>query len=127
MSNEIATKKLSSDELVQQLEQFYGTENYFKSPLMKYVYTDGVQFFAEKAGAYWLLQEINYIYVYLAERKLAEFLSIKVTSKNKEATIAVDDGNDQILFTRKISFTDLPEGVWSFFLYNNTLLLPSEY
>ena len=116
--------KVSSQELKENLEQFYGTENYFKNPLLKYKYTDGIKYFAEKAGAYWLLQEINSIYVNL---RCPVFLNIEVVSKNHKADIIVDDGNDNVLKKKYITFTDLPEGEWQFFLTDNILLLPSEY
>jgi hypothetical protein len=42
------------------LSQFYGTENYYKTflfnPHLKH--TDGVQYFAENAGAFWFLDII---------------------------------------------------------------------
>lgn len=119
--------KQTSKELQANLDQFYGTELYYINPLMKFTYTEGVKYFAENAGAYWLLQEINFIYVDLQQIGKAEFLNIKVISKDNKADIIVDDGNDNILKKKHIAFTDLPEGEWKFFLTNNVLLLPSEY
>ena len=118
---------MKSEELRENLQQFYGTENYFKNPLLRYQYTDGVKYFAENAGAYWLLQEINFIYVELLKINKAEFIGITVNSNNNKADIIADDGNDNILKQKHIGFTDLPEGEWKFFLINNILLLPSEY
>jgi len=116
--------KITAEELKSNLEQFFGTENYFKNPLMKYTYTDGVRYFAEKAGAYWLLQEINGMYVNLG---CPYFLNIVVKSNKNKADIIVDDGNYNVLKKKHIGFTDLPEGEWQFFLINNTLMIPSEY
>ena len=123
MGYELNRVKQSSEELRNNLEQFYGTENYFTNPLVKYKYTDGVKYFAEEAGAYWLLQEINGMTAKVNEY----FFNIKVISKNNKADIIIDDGNGKILAKKHISFTDLPEGEWQFFLTDNVLMIPSEY
>lgn len=34
---------ITSEQLQENLERFYGTENYFSNPLLKYQYTDGVK------------------------------------------------------------------------------------
>ena len=124
MGYELNQVKQSSEELRNNLEQFWGTENYFTNPLVKYKYTDGVKYFAEHAGAYWLLQEINGLYVKLG---CPVFLNIVVKSNKKKADIIVDDGNDKVLIKKHIGFTDLPEGEWQFFLTDNVLMVPSEY
>ena len=115
--------KLSTKELQASLEQFYGSENFYKNPLVKYKYTDGVKYFVERAGAYWLLQEINGLTVKLP----GYFFNIKVISKDNKADIIIDDGNDNILKKKHIRFTDLPQGKWQFFLTDNVLMLPNEY
>lgn len=117
---------ITTEEFKSNIEQFIGTNNHYASWLMKYRYTDGVRYFAQEAGAYWLLNEINFIYVDLARKGKAEFLNIVVKCKNKKADILVDDGNGNLLKKKHISWTDLPEGEWQFYLYDNTLLLPSE-
>lgn len=122
-------KRLTSEELKKELNYFYGTENYYKNNLMRIRYTDGVKFFAEAAGAYWFLQEVNNGYVRLLmkmPKSMLEFLNIKVVSKNRKAVITIADG-DKVYFTRRISFTDMPEGEWEFYLINDIMLLPSEY
>lgn len=124
MSYELNKVKQSSEELKSNLEQFFGTENYFKNPLIKYTYTDGVKYFAEQAGAYWLLQEINGLYVNLGS---PYFINIVVKSNKNKADIIVDDGNGNVLKKKHIGFTDLPKGEWQFFLQSNVLMLPSEY
>lgn len=124
MTYELNQVKQSSEELRNNLEQFWGTEHYFNNPLIKYKYTDGVKYFAEHAGAYWLLQEINGCYVKLGS---LSFLNIIVKSNKNKADIIIDDGNDKVLTKKHISFTDLPEGEWQFFLMNNVLMIPSEY
>ena len=123
MNYELNKVKQTSKELKANLEQFYGTEHYFTIPLVKYKYTDGVKYFAEEAGAYWLLQEINNMTAKINEY----FFNIRVISKNNKADIIIDDGNGKVLDKKHIGFTDLPEGEWRFFLTDNVLMIPSEY
>jgi hypothetical protein len=128
MANKMNSFKLNkvqstTKELQEGLEQFYGSGNFYINPLVKYKYTDGVKYFAENAGAYWLLQEINGLTVRLP----GYFFNIRVISKDNKADIIIDDGNDNILKKKHIGFTDLPAGEWQFFLTDNVLMLPNEY
>lgn len=121
------------------LAQFTGTENHYRHGLNRTVlYTDGVKFFAERAGggAYWFLDilatELNDI------RKTEGFLSIKLDVKGTlsanvhTAQVIVDDGNGNVLHTKDIAFTDCPVGEWKFYMADaggglSVIMLPSEY
>jgi hypothetical protein len=109
------------------LSQFYGTENYYKtclfSPNLKH--TDGVQYFAEQAGAFWFL-DIIATEVYPLTKK-EPFLSIKMTVINWTAQITVENGDLKTLKTKKIEYTDCPQGLYEFFLTDDVLMLTSEY
>ncbi len=54
-------------------------------------------------------------------------MSITLDSKNGAAIISADDGNGNALWSKKIDFTDCPEGEWQFFLQYGVLMLRSEY
>ena len=115
-------------ELAHALAHYYGTEGYFFNPLYRWMkYTDGVKFFADNAGNgfYWGLDIIGTELRQLA--KVEEFLSIKLIVSDDRAVLAVDDGNDNLLYTKHIQYTDCPEGIWKFYLINDVLMLPSEY
>ena len=112
--------------LVDDLSQFTGTEQYHFNPLYKWLnYTDGVKYFAEKAGAYWFLDIVGTEYRGLA--KFEPFLVITLKSHGGKAVIVVDDGNDNEIKRKRIEFTDCPEGDYKFFLIGDVLLLSSEY
>lgn len=127
--------KMNKQELESELKSFYGSDTFYLHPLVRDVkYTSGVKFFAENAGggAYWLLD------ILLTEpaihKQAREFAAITLTvSKDETADIVVtngrgpEDGGEKIGFTRKIEFTDCPEGIWKFYFIGNILLLPSEY
>lgn len=121
--------RLTAAELDSELCQFTGTEQWYRHSLNKQMlYTDGVQFFAESGGeqgAYWLLDIIATEYWLLLKKE--PFLTIFITVNDRTAKIEVTNGNERVLKTREIEYTDLQEGVWKFYLTDNVLLLPSEY
>jgi hypothetical protein len=108
---------------------FTGSEQMYRHALNRNViYTEGVQFFAENAGngAYWLLDILATEPAILAQQK--EFAAVVLSVKDGGATLTVTDGNKgPPVFSREISFTDCPEGVWKFYMIDGVILLPSEY
>jgi hypothetical protein len=51
--------KLSPEELLTNLAQFTGTTQWYKHPLYRgLLYTDGIQYLAENAGCYWLIDYV---------------------------------------------------------------------
>lgn len=118
---------MESEKLRRSLEGFIGTEAYHKIFPFKTVFTDGVKYFAEQAGAFWLITDIN-LFLHKSELGKQDFLSIKlVVQENKRADLIFDDGNDNVLFKRHYRFTDCPAGEWKFFYMDGVLMLPSEY
>jgi len=109
------------------LSQFSGTETWMRHALNRnMLYTEGVEFFAEQVGGYWMLDIVATSLMALHGKH--HFLGIELRVNDKrEAELYADDGNDHKLYSRRIEFTDCPEGVWKFFLIDNVLLLRSEY
>ena len=109
------------------LSQFTGTEAYHRTFMFNpdLVHTDGVQYFAETAGCYWLLDIIATEIFPLTEHE--DFLSLSLLVKDGKASLAVEDGDCKVIKVRKIEHTDCPDGVYAFFLTNNVLMLTSEY
>jgi len=111
------------------LHQFTGAENWYRHPLnRKVVYTEGVQYVAENGGAYWLLDEIALIQPY--DKKVADepFQVWKLSVRaDRTATLACDDGNGVIVFTKELEYTDFPLNEIKLYFTDNTILLPSEY
>ena len=109
------------------LQHFTGTESWYRHAFVREVlFTDGAKFVADRAGAYWLIDEIAF-----AQRvkKVAceEFQVWKLTvSPNRTAVLSCEDGNGNSVFSKKVSFTDFPLDEIVFFFTNKTLLLPSE-
>jgi hypothetical protein len=120
-------------EFLGNLAQYTGTEHYYRHALNRNVtFTDGVKYFAETAGAFWLLD------IYATELdKLARkhgIIFATATAKDGKATLsAARDSGRKPLWTRDIDFTTLPDGEWPIWIAEggpeNTvvLMLPSEY
>lgn len=119
---------ITSSELENELAQCIGTEQYWRMPVPKLIYTDGVKLFAEKAGAYWLLVDIGLFLKDRVELRNQYFLNITLEVKeDNKAELVFDDGNDNVLYKTHYGFTDCPVGKWQFFYCSNVLMLPSEY
>jgi Family of unknown function (DUF6876) len=57
-----------------------------------------------------------------------EFQHWKLTvNADRTAMLACDDGNDHVIYTKRIEYTDIPLGYVRFYVANKTILLPSEY
>ena len=112
--------------LKQELEQFTGTEHWYRvQPFTKFAITDGVKHFADKGGAYWAVHDI----LATATALQKQMLLVTVTSKDEEAVIEYEDGdcNKLEFATSRYPYTDLQEGVYKFYVMDGVMLLPSEY
>ena len=91
-------------------------------------FTDGAKHVADRVGAYWLLDEIALTQLY-DKRVRAEGFQVWKLNVNTDMTadLTCEDGSDNVVYIKKIPFTDFPlEGVTLWFT-DNTILLPSEY
>lgn len=109
------------------LERFTGTEQYYKNTMSGLKNTDGVQFLAEKAGAFWLIDAIA-SYQGDSKVKAEEFQLWELTVENSKGVLTMKSDTDQpLIITQDIVFTDFPLPVVKFYLCNGVLMLPSEY
>lgn len=110
------------------LHQFTGSECFYRHPLFRgFVYTEGVQYLAEKAGAYWLIDKI---FACQQVPKLSaegfQFWTLRV-EEDRSARLACTDGNDRRLHRETLGYTDFPLPEIKLYFTDRTLLLPSEY
>jgi hypothetical protein len=111
------------------LAQYTGSENWYRHAINRAVlFTDGAKYVADQAGAYWLLDEIAIIQPHSARVAAEEFQVWKPAVKpDHRGVLTCEDGNDNVVYTKEIEYTDFPpEGITLWFT-NNTILLPSEY
>ena len=110
------------------LHQFTGTEYWYRHPFKRSItYTDGVKYVAEKAGAYWLIDEI--VFAQMEKHIAAEEFQLWKLQVNPDHTalLTCEDGNGTVVLTKQLYFTDFPMDEISFSFTNNVILLPSEY
>ena len=114
-------------ELESGLAMHTGSTRWFRHWTRRLVYTEGVQYLAEKANAYWLIDLVASWCSHPSLRN-EEFVVWKLIVKaDHTATAIADDGNGRELARQDISLTDFPLDEVSLYLTDNTLLLPSEY
>ncbi len=106
-----------------------GTGQWYRHGLVrKVLYTDGVQYVAETVGAYWLIDSIAIHQMHTKAVKAEPFQVWKLeVAEDQSAKLSCEDGNNNVVFTEQIPYTDFPaEGVTLWFT-DNTILLPVEY
>jgi hypothetical protein len=114
------------------LSQFTGSEQLFRHGLSrKHLYTEGAQFVAERAGAYWLLDKIALHGSPTIAREDFQVWKLSVHT-NKTATLTTDNGDNEVLKTEELPFTDFPLSEITLWAVRNefegfTIMLPTEY
>lgn len=125
------------------MSQFYGTSTWTVLPVFgvwkpqvdatdpRPLGTEGVMYVLENGGqngAFWLWDVIASHYRTNQRVRNESFLHITLkVNEDKSADFSIDDGNDVVLATQHIPYTDFdPQGI-QFYFTTNVLLLPSEY
>lgn len=110
-----------------------GANHFCRNPLYpKFLYSDGVQECAE-AGCYWLLDILGTETPAVFRKHPGQTqLIVNVAVKKSKATIAGSFTDDSQEYTRRIPYTDLPDGVWTLYIGNDgdgvlRCILPTEY
>ena len=109
------------------LEQFIGTSQYYHhwSGLR---YTDGVQFLAERGGAYWLIDAVASYQVTPSIRELDWQFWHLVVNEDRSALLEMgEDLPEPIVLRQEIPYTDFPLDEITLYLHTNVLYLPSEH
>ena len=130
--------------LTTNLRGFIGTETYYRYGLSPYpfFYTDGINYLANEAQAFWLIDTIVSVQL-LDEVRREDFqlVTLKVNLEESKAILTIDDGNENVLYAQDILYTDFPlssiklyvsRGMVPGFNYKRyglpqVLMVPSEY
>ena len=92
------------------LAQYTGTEQWHRHSLLRSIlYTDGVKYVAETAGAYWPMDDIAFSQtdpLIRAEEFQVWNLGVRPDSIG---TLTCEDGNGRVVTRRDYSFTSFPE------------------
>ena len=118
---------LARSEIEKALPQFTGTEAYHATTFRLFNATDGVAYLREAADCHWLVDAIE---SHQLDRKVrAEGFQVwKLTvSTDSVGVLVCEDGNDNVVKTQRLGWTDFPLPEISLWLVNRVLMLPSEY
>ena len=121
---------LTKQEILNTLPQFTGTDGYTVwSPIFRnFVLTDGAEYLAESADAYWL---VDLFASHLPAYKDEGFAVLYLKVKDGKAVAQIEDGNGKVLAKQKIEYTDFPLDVIVLYCVPQddkfVVLLPSEY
>lgn len=120
---------MTADELEQMLRQFTGTEHYYRIR-KDLLCTDGVKYLAEQAGCFWLL-DLFWSHLLGVDHVANPFTVLKMTVQKSSAYVAIEDGNDNVLASQFIEYTDFPlASITLYGCWNErewVLVLASEY
>ena len=121
----MTTKTLTKSDLA----QFTGSETWYRHGINRNVlFTDGAKHVADNGGAYWLLDEIAILQPYNKRVAAEDFQVWKLAvGSDRSATLTCDDGNGNIVFSKKIAYTDFPLEEITLYFVNHVILLPGEY
>lgn len=120
-------KVFDRDQFRADLKQFTGTEQWYKTAFPGYTYTDGVKFVAETCGAYWM---IDYVVSYQGSTKSLQgedFQTWYFEKDEDRMKVIVEDGNNRVLMSSEIEYTDFPDSKIELWMVGGVILLPSEY
>jgi hypothetical protein len=110
------------------MNQFTGSEHWYRFGIVPDITcTDGAKYVADTAGAYWLLDEIAIAQRFEKSVAAEEFQVWKLNVKDdNSATLTCEDGNDNVVFSKPIPFTDFPKEGVTLWFENKVIYLPSE-
>ncbi|MFB9053117.1 DUF6876 family protein [Formosa undariae] len=115
------------------LQQFHGSMECFKIPLINTRYTEGIQYLAEHGQCHWLITDASIIGKQLMKKAYFITIDFKRLSeadqkqKGYEAEIIYTDGNDTVLDMQTYRITDFPLQKIRLYFIDNMLMLPGEY
>lgn len=113
--------------IANELRHFIGTEQYYKSIVPTLVYTDGIQYMAEKCGAYWL---IDLVASYQTKKFKASYgfqlWKITLIEDNKAVVTCKEDTGRPNIVEQHIEFTDFPFD-YEFYVVDGVLMVKTEY
>jgi hypothetical protein len=117
----------SPNQLLAQLAEYRGSVEFYYNPLFPlYQYTEGIKFLAEKAEAYWFL---DFIFSHQLNPEIRQevFQTWNIKVEDSKGTVQVEDGNENVIATFEIPFTDFLLPDYTVWFVNRVLLLKSEY
>jgi hypothetical protein len=120
---------MTTIEIQKQLRQFHGSNHYYNHSLAngtRILLTDGAAFIREQGECYWLF---DFIAAYQTHKDIKGqiFQIWKLQKQNLAWEISCEDGNKNILYTRRIEFSDFLLDKITIWFVDGVAMLPTEY
>jgi hypothetical protein len=122
----------SRQDIERTLEQFHGTSKWYRHGTFRTLYwTEGVQYLADAAQAYWLIDAVgSWQFEPKVRRENFQAWTLTVHT-HKQSTLVCTDGNKKRVAQQKIPYTDFPLEEVTLWLSGDAteqvLMLPGEY
>lgn len=107
-----------------QLKEYAGTEKYYRY-MFGMLFTDGIKALCDKFECWWFLDIVCSYQPYLKEEAF-QVWSLGV-NEDGTATVICTDGNDKVLKSQSIPYTDFKAKEATVWFADGVILLPSEY
>lgn len=128
------------EEILKELNGFYGSENFYKD-FLGCVLTDGFKFFCDRLKCYWLFTDLTSVIMNEEKFKEEDFLLCFIEVKDKKAIVKVyrdyEENNEEfnkknLVYSQKYEYTDFLLNEFSFYVVRNelntyTFMLKNEY
>lgn len=128
MNKELNTND-EQKEIIKELKNFSGTENYYLSSFKTLKLTDGMNFLRNKLNCFWLIDVVESVQHLKKIKENNHFIlwTIKVNEDKTAIIKALDDSKGKILYSQKLEYTDFLLDEFEFYQINDVLLLKGEY
>jgi uncharacterized protein DUF6876 len=111
-----------------ELRQFTGSTKFYRHFTNAIIYTEGVQFLAEHACLYWLIDLIASLQPRaLSDRALREFQLWEVWVTDGKALVVCSRDCDDVAFRLRLKSVDSALDYVRLYVERETLLLPTEH
>lgn len=123
----------TKEEILNNLQNFHGSETIYEIPLIQTRYTEGMKYLAETADCFWLITDVSVMAKSLLDKSYFITVDFKRIKSNRKdisgpvATMVYSDGNGEIFSEQHYSITDFPLDELRLFFVDGTLMLPGEY
>jgi hypothetical protein len=118
---------VNQKELLEALNQFIGTENYYKlNPQVNL--TDGTKYLMEVTSSSWI-GDLVWSFQKIEKVNCEPFQVYTITCDTElsKGGLICTDGNGKVLQVQKLHYTDFPLREMTLYYCDKVLMLPSEY
>ena len=123
---------MEKQEILKELGNFSGTENYYKSSFGSLSLTDGMQYLREALNCYWLIDIVESVQHLPKIKENSDFILWRIIV-NKDKSFLVEAfrdmpyNADNLLYSQKAEYTDFKLEGYEFYQCKDVLLLKGEY